>query len=130
MRNKRQAKVEVNAEGFPERMRQLRRQKNMSQLELATAVGVHFTQIGRYERGESQPSAEVFARIATTLGVSTDYLIEGTSHEGATAKARFEDRELLAQFQEVERLPEQDKAVIKNLLDAFLVRRKVREMTH
>lgn len=130
MRNKKSAPVHVDAESFPERMRQLRRNKNLSQSELAEQVGVHFTQIGRYERGDSQPSAEVFARIATALGVSTDYLIEGASHPEATAKARFEDRELLAQFQEVERLPEQDKAVIKNLLDAFLVRRKVREMTH
>ena len=43
--------------------------------------------------------------------------------DGATtdmASARLTDRELLQRFQDVERLPEEDKAVVKKLLDAFL----------
>ncbi|MFP1751069.1 hypothetical protein [Lonsdalea quercina] len=41
------------------------------------------------------------------------------------AKARFEDRELLRQFQEVELLPDEDKEVIKKLLDAFLTKKRL-----
>ena len=36
------------------------------------------------------------------------------------AKARFAARELLEQFQEVEQPPDEDKNVVKKLLDAFL----------
>lgn len=39
------------------------------------------------------------------------------------AKARFENRELLRQFQEVEHLPEEDKIVVKKLLDPFLTKK-------
>lgn len=46
-------------------------------------------------------------------------------HRGtdAAAKAKLEDRELQKQFQEVEQLPDDDKVVVKKLLDAFLAKK-------
>ena len=44
------------------------------------------------------------------------------------AKARFEDRELLKQFQEVEQLPDEDKNVVKKLLDAFLTKKQLQAL--
>ncbi|MFP1814156.1 hypothetical protein ACLEC6_17620 [Lonsdalea quercina] len=55
-----------------------------------------------------------------------DYLLEGATDEAA--KARFEDRELLRQFQEVEQLPDEDKEVIKKLLDAFLTKKQLQAL--
>jgi|GEM_PF-1811295 len=52
--------------------------------------------------------------------------MEGTTEEAA--KARFEDRELLRQFQEVESLPDDDKLVVKKLLDAFLTKKKIQRL--
>ena len=66
-------------------------------------------------------------RLADTLGVTSDYLLDGTTDQAA--KARFEDRQLLEQFQEIERLPDHDKALVKSFLDAFLFKRKVEGMT-
>jgi len=87
-----------------------------------TATGFRYTHIGRYAR----PAADTLKRPADTLGVSCDYLLEGTAEEAATA--RFEDRELLRQFQEVEKLPDEDKDVIKRLLDAFLTKKRLQEL--
>ncbi len=53
--------------------------------------------------------------------MTSDYLLEGAADDAARAK--FADRELLRQFQEVERLPDEDKHVVKTLLDAFLTRK-------
>lgn len=115
------------ANGFPERLRELRKQKNLSQTQLAKIVGIHYTHIGRYERGvSSRPAADTLKRLADALGVTSDYLIEGTTQE--VAKARIEDRELLQQFQEVEKLSEEDKAVVKTVLDAFLTKKKLKEL--
>lgn len=111
------------SQGFADRLKALRKQRDLSQVELAQLVGVHHNHIGRYERGESNPSADALRRLADSLGVSTDYLIEGASDEAA--KARFEDRELLRQFQQVETLPDEDKALVKSFLDALLFKRKV-----
>lgn len=65
-------------------------------------------------------------RLADALGVSGDYLLEGATDEAA--KARFEDRELLRRFQEVQELPERDKEIVKELLDAFLTKRHVQQL--
>jgi hypothetical protein len=64
--------------------------------------------------------------MANALGVSGDYLIEGSIEDAA--KAKFEDRELLMQFQEVEKLQEEDKYVIKKLTDAFLTKKHIQKL--
>jgi len=112
--------------GFSQRLRELRRQRNLSQTELGEQVDLHHTHISRYERGVSRPSADALRRLAEVLGVTTDYLMEGASDEAA--KARFEDRELMRQFQEVERLEDDDKEVVKKLLDAFLTKKQLQNL--
>ena len=113
-------------QGFADRLRELRKQKELSQTELGERIGIHYTHVGRYERGTSMPNSETLKRIAETLGVTGDYLLDGASD--TVARARLEDRELLQQFQEVEKLEEEDKRVIKVLLDAFLTKRKLRAL--
>ncbi|MEN9867071.1 MAG: hypothetical protein RL748_2661 [Pseudomonadota bacterium] len=112
--------------GFAQRLRDLRKQKNLSQTALGKLASLHYTHIGRYEKGVAQPSGDTVRRLAEALGVSTDYLLEGTIN--TVAKARFNDKELLRQFQEVEQLPDEDKEVIKKFLDAFLIRRQLQSL--
>jgi transcriptional regulator with XRE-family HTH domain len=116
-----------NITGFAERLRSLRKQKNLSQTELGQLAELHYTHIGRYERGTSRPSGDTLKRLADALDVSSDYLLEGASDDAA--KAKFEDRELLRQFQEVEQIPEEDKKVVKTLLDAFLIKKHLQTLT-
>ncbi len=111
---------------FSERLRTLRKQKNLSQTELGKLASLHYTHIGRFERGISRPSGDTLKRLADALGISSDYLLEGSTEDAATAN--FEDRELLRQFQEVEHLPDEDKTVIKKLLDAFLTKKHLQSL--
>lgn len=53
-------------------------------------------------------------------------MLDGSTEEAA--KAKFEDRKLLQQFQEVEHLPEEDKTVVKKLLDAFLTKKHLQTL--
>jgi transcriptional regulator with XRE-family HTH domain len=113
-------------EGFAQRLRDLRKQKNLSQTELGVLADLHYTHIGRFERGTSRPSGDTLKRLADALNVTSDYLLEGATDQAA--KARFADRDLLRQFQEVELLPDDDKIVIKKLLDAFLIRKQLQAL--
>jgi transcriptional regulator with XRE-family HTH domain len=113
-------------EGFAEHLRELRKHKNLSQTELGKLAELHYTHIGRFERGSSRPSGDTLKRLADALGVTSDYLLDG-AHDQA-AKARFADRDLLRQFQEVEQLHDDDKLVIKKLLDAFLIRKQLQAL--
>ncbi|HCT5824042.1 TPA: hypothetical protein OT171_004964 [Citrobacter sedlakii] len=73
-----------------------------------------------------QTGGNTLKRLADALDVTGDYLLEGAATEAA--KARFEDRELLRQFQKVEQLPDEDKEVIKKLLDAFLTKKHIQAL--
>lgn len=113
-------------EGFAQRLRMLRKNKNLSQPELGQRAALHYTHIGRFERGSSRPSGDTLKRLADVLGVTSDYLLDGAAT--AAAKARFQDQELLKQFQEVEQLPDEDKIVVKKLLDAFLTKKQLQAL--
>ena len=113
-------------EGFALRLRELRRAKGLSQVDLGEQAGLHYSHIGRYERGTSRPSGDSLKRMTDVLAVTGDYLLEGAAD--AAGKARFEDRDLLRHFQEVQQLPEDDKHVVKKLLDAFLTKKQLQAL--
>lgn len=113
-------------ETFAERLKRLRGQNKLSQVDLAKAIDVHPNHYGRYERGLSQPSTDSLKLLADALAVSADYLLEGSTDDAA--KADFEDRDLLRMFKEVEQFDDDDKAVIKKLLDAFIMKKKIQKM--
>ena len=49
-------------------------------------------------------------------------ILDGAANEAA--KGRFVDRDLPRQFQEVEQLPDEDRNMVKKLLDAFPTRKQ------
>ena len=113
-------------DGFAQWLKVQRKQKNLSRTDLGQLAELHYTHIGHFERGTSRPSDDTFKRLADALGVTSDYLLDGATDEAA--KARFEDRELLKQFQDVEQLSDDDKNVVKKLLDAFLTKKHLQAL--
>jgi len=63
---------------FNERLKKTRLEKGFSKSDLANKIGVHYSQIGRYEDKGAQPSADVLTKLANALEVSSDYLMNGT----------------------------------------------------
>ncbi|MEI6349091.1 MAG: helix-turn-helix transcriptional regulator [Bacteroidota bacterium] len=108
------------------RILKLRKEKNLSQTDLANKAGVSYAQIGRYETKGAQPPAEIINKIADALETTTDYLINGDKDE--KAKATLKDSELLQQFKAVEQLNDKDKSTIKDIIDAFIKRNKIQQI--
>lgn len=54
---------------FAEKLRLLRADRGLSQIDLATQAGIAPAQLSRYELGKSYPRAEVLAKLADALGV-------------------------------------------------------------
>lgn len=113
-------------DGFSRRVRELRKKLKLSQTELGKVVGLHYTHIGRYERGLSRPSGDKLKLLSEALGVTADYLIEGKINE--VAQSKLEDKDLLRMFKEIETFQERDKVVIKELIDAFIAKKKIQEL--
>ncbi len=108
---------------FPARLRKLRKRREFSQAQLAERVGIHFTQISRYERGETKPAATAAAALARELETTVDYLMSGTT-DNAAATAGLE-RELVARLRQVQDLPTEEKRTVLSLLDAFVAKSKI-----
>ena len=65
---------------FGDRLRQLRKQKNISQEELAFKAGLHRTYISDIERGSRNVSLENISKIAEALGIKPSQLLEGNDN--------------------------------------------------
>lgn len=60
---------------FHERLKQLRKEKKMTQAALAKELTYGATAISNYESGHNQPSISDLKKIASIFNVSTDYLL-------------------------------------------------------
>ena len=60
---------------FIERLKELRIEKHLSQIQLAKETGLSSSAISFWEAGERQPSAQAVITLAKYFNVSTDYLL-------------------------------------------------------
>jgi len=114
--------------GLGARLRQLRAERTMTQQDLAAQAGVHYTHIGRYEASKSLPAVDTLKRIAQALGTTTDFLMDGDTQDAA--KLRLTDKALLQRFEDVAGLPDDKKAIVMEVLDAFLALNQLKNFTN
>ena len=121
-----QKQREVNAMPFPEKVAKLRKEKGLTQDELAKKAGVGIAQIRRYEKGSSSPTLEVIKNLARTLGVSADELI---FDEGERVPAvRILDRRLLEQFEMLSTLNAHDKDAVQTVIDSVIIKNRLEDV--
>ena len=58
-----------------EKLRLLREERHLTQLQVANKIGVSKATISAYETASKAPSLEVIVRLARFYGVSVDYLV-------------------------------------------------------
>lgn len=106
---------------FPTRFIQLRKKHNLTQQEMATTVGMHITQVKRYESGQAQPSVEILKKIAKAFHVTTDWLV-------------FEEDErnlpnsLQLKFEAVSQMSEEDQRTIQSLIDGMILKHTANQL--
>jgi transcriptional regulator with XRE-family HTH domain len=107
------------------RIVELRKEKGMSQSDLAAKVNLSYAQIGRYETKGVQPPAEILKKMADALDTSVDFIINGTTNE--KAKASLKDAELIRYFMDIEGLPDSEKNTLIKLIGAYIRDFKARQ---
>lgn len=108
------------AMSFSARIIALRRERGMTQQGFADATGIHAQQIKRYEANTSQPSAEALKKIATCFGVTTDWLLFEDAERGPGDDLRL-------QFEAMNQLSTEEKAVAREVLEGLLLKHTARK---
>jgi len=98
---------------FPERLAALRKEFGFTQQQMADKIGMHVSQLKRYEAGSSQPTIEVFRRIALALNVSADMLLFEEGERGP-------DDRLKLQFEAVSHLDEKEREAVETVIAGVL----------
>ena len=62
------------------RLKEIRKSKGISQLQLALELNTNQNTISRYETGEREPGIAELIKIADYFDVSVDYLLERTDN--------------------------------------------------
>ena len=60
---------------FPDRLKELRKSQNKTQVEVARFLEIRETSYQYYEYGKREPNHEITMKIADYFDVSTDYLL-------------------------------------------------------
>jgi transcriptional regulator with XRE-family HTH domain len=87
----------------------------------ADAVDLHVNQVRRYEAGSAQPTLDALVKLAKALHVSLDELVFDEDERGPSDEFRL-------QFEAVSQLPEEDRRVVKALLDGMIVKHQAKRM--
>lgn len=109
---------------FGKILRQLRKQKGVTQAELAAVLNLDASSISKYEKADVSPSADILLKIARYFDVPTDYLLglpdtkKAPSREDADLSS--DEAALLMDFR---KLTEDQKAFVLQAVKAEAIRK-------
>lgn len=111
----------INPMQFASRLIQFRKAQNLTQQGLADAAQIHVNQIKRYEAGTAQPTLDALVRLVKALHLSLDALVFEESERGPSD-------DLLLQFEAVSDMPDDERRIVKALLDGMIMKYQTRKM--
>lgn len=100
------------------RLRELRSELGLSLRELAEKLDISYSSVGKYERGEAQPSFEILFKIASFFDVTTDYLIGYSDIRTKNMEYKFISEKTGLSLRAIESLYYAKKSIDKQQSDA------------
>lgn len=114
------AKVPEVHEAVGQRLARLRKDKGISQREIARRLEVTQPLVSGWERGASRLNSETILRLSEILEVSTDELL-GLG-KATQQKQAGQTRRIAKRIHAITRLPKRDQEALLRTIDAFLDR--------
>jgi transcriptional regulator with XRE-family HTH domain len=105
-----------------QRIKATRKERGLTQKELAQRMGFSYQQLNKYEGGFNVPSADLLQRFAQELDVSADFLLTGQHPNTASpSNLRLAERLRIA-----EQFPADDQETVIKLLDAMIMQHRAK----
>lgn len=115
-----QVSVDTN---FSLKLKELRQEKELTQIDIAKGINTSQRNISRWENGENEPTSSFVVKLAEYFNVTTDYLLGLEDDYGAKVAASIgdtytaEERQLIEDFRQ---LNYYKRDLIKNNIKAML----------
>ena len=106
---------------FSERLKKLRKDTGLTQVDVASKLGISQQAYASWERGIKKPTQENLVKLSKILNVSVDYLLGNT--ENKQTSDVLENIELLFRMNS-KGLTEEEKEIFKKELIEFMEKRK------
>ena len=110
-----------------ERLKEIRKRRQLTQAELAENLGVHRSLIAQYEGGYLRLNADLILGLTKALQTTPNELL---GSEPLKSEQLIRNRGLFRRFKEVDRIPPADQKVLARVLDALLARHGLDEPRH
>ncbi|HTW97643.1 MAG TPA: helix-turn-helix transcriptional regulator [Acidimicrobiales bacterium] len=107
---------------FAHRLVAIRKERNLTQQVLADRVGIHVSNVRRYEAGTSQPTLDVLRNLALALNISADSLLFEPDERGP------EDPGLRLRLEALDQLDPEELAGVRALIEGALLRHQARQL--
>lgn len=107
---------------FHQNMAKLRKERGLIQQAMADKLGIHVSQVKRYEKGTSQPTLDVFRKIVMALNVSADKILFNGDRGP-------DDDDFKLLFEAASKLDEDEKNVIKEMIEGMLLKHDAKRWT-
>lgn len=104
---------------FGQRIAALRRERGLTQVQLAEVMGVAQQTLAHYEAGRLRLLAGALPNLADQLGVTVEMLV-GTASQRKVASKRGPAPKLQQQLQQIQALPKAEQRAISRVLDSVL----------
>ena len=108
-------------ESLGPRLARLRKERGLTQVELAKKMGIIQVLISDYENEKLRPNPDVLVQYALALGVTTDQIL-GLGKPPKPPELSTVGRRLLRRLQQFDKLPKRDQDALLRTIDAFLGR--------
>ena len=105
-------------ETIAERLVRLRKERGISQEEMAERLGLSQPNVSGYERGALRLHGELIIKLADILDVSTDEILGRAPRPRSNGATK--NRRILRRLEQLGRLPDRDQQAILRTLDVFL----------
>jgi transcriptional regulator with XRE-family HTH domain len=106
---------------FGSRLKEIRKRRGLSQVELARRLGLHQSLISQYECGYLRLHGTLLVRLARGLDTTPDEILAGTPTTPA-ADAPPLDRRFLRRLKQVEKLSAHQQKILLGTIDAFIAK--------
>jgi len=95
----------------------LRKEKKMTQQELAEKMGISINAVSKWERGLSFPDVSLYKKLCNELGINIEELINGEKDNSEEAK----EKAIISTVKENEKIKKKSKKILVTILIIFVI---------